>query len=643
MFRRLFRLAGAAFLSASLLSALGAPLDAQTAAPTPAAAAVLVVGGTPAGVAAAVAAARAGQDVTLVARRRVLGGILTDAMMDQWDFNLAPDGAPVQGGLFREIHAALGDAFTPAAAAQVFGALVAREPRIRLVTDARAVEVATRPSAQGRTVTGVRFRRGDGAAFELAAGTVVDATDDGDVAALAGARYDLGRQDTGVDERMQPVTLMFTVRGVDWARLAASYDKLRYGNGGATDRRAWGYGKLLREYRPLSEEVYVRDLNLGREPGGEVTVNAIDVLGIDGRSDADVARARAISERETPALVAWLRERLPGFEDAAVGRYAQAVYVRETRHFAGVEQLTADDVWAGRIPSDSIGLSSYPLDLHPVSATDRLAYAPVRHVYGIPFGALVPRDLANVVLASPAISATHIAAGSARVIPTTIEEGEAAGVAAALAQRERTTVAAMARDPDARRRRARATAPRRRDPELRHRARAGRTAPAGANPRCEAARGRSSARPRARRMRRFQQLAPAVPGHPAGGDGAADPGLAAVRRDRGANERPQRRHQLQPCRRWHAAAGRRGRHYADGQRLRPGRDPGPARERRCDRAATRRAHHLHRLRRRGLPAGRALHRRRAQRPGVVPARLVHDELTADERLRAERSSGRTRS
>ncbi|MEA2665231.1 MAG: hypothetical protein QOI11_2175 [Candidatus Eremiobacteraeota bacterium] len=450
MFRRLARFLGVVLACALLSPALAASAGAQAEAPAALPLApILVVGGTPAGVAAAVAAAREGQDVTLVARRPVLGGILTDAMMDQWDFNLAPDGTSVQGGLFGEIHAALGDAFTPAAAAREFGALVAREPRIRVVTGARAMSVAARPTPAGRAVTSVRFRRADGTAFELAAQTVVDATDDGDVAAMAGARYDVGRQDTGLDERMQPVTLMFTVRGVDWSRLANGYDKARYGRGGTSERRAWGYASLMRQYRPLSPDVYVRDLNLGREPDGEVTVNAVDVLGIDGRSDAEVARARAISERETPHLVAWLRERLPGFAAATLGRYAEAVYVRETRHFAGVERLTADAVWNGTIPDDTIGLSSYPLDLHPVTATDRIAYAPIRHVYGIPFGTLVPCDLANVVLASPAISATHIAAGSARVIPTTIEEGEAAGVAAALAQREHTTVAALARDTEA--------------------------------------------------------------------------------------------------------------------------------------------------------------------------------------------------
>lgn len=430
-------------MAALLFPSIIRPVSAQDALP------VLVVGGTPAGVAAAVAAARQGVDVTLVSARPQLGGILTDAMMDQWDLNLAPDGGTIQGGLFREIHAELGDAFTPAQAAGVFLNLVLSEPRIHLITRARPFEVDTSSAANGRTVESVRFERPGGSTFEIAATEVVDATDDGDVAALAGARYDVGRQDTGQDERMQPVTLMFTLRGLDWPRIVADYDPAGYGSGGATDQRAWGYATLMSAYHPLSPDVVVRDLNLGHEPDGEVTANAIDVLGVDGRSDADLARARAISEAETPHLIAFLRARLPGFEDATLGTYASAVYVRETRHFAGVDRLTATDVWDGHIPDDTIGLSSYPLDLHPVTAAEKLAYAAVRHVYGIPFGTLVPRDLANVILASPAISATHIAAGSARVIPTTIEEGEAAGDAAALAAREHVAFPDMARDSEA--------------------------------------------------------------------------------------------------------------------------------------------------------------------------------------------------
>jgi hypothetical protein len=118
--------------------------------------------------------------------------------------------------------------------------------------------------------------------------------------------------------------------------------------------------------------------------------------------------------------------------------------VRETRHIEGVERLTASDVWDGRIPADTIALGSYPIDLHPVDTTDEPAYASERHVYGIPFGALVPKGFTNVLLASPAISASHLASGSARVIPTTIAEGEADALACVRAAHQSLDVAQLA-------------------------------------------------------------------------------------------------------------------------------------------------------------------------------------------------------
>jgi len=438
----------AALLLTASLCVSGIPASAQVGTVPPAD--VLVVGGTPAGVAAAIAAARRGERVDLVDARPELGGVLTDAMMDQWDLNLADDGTTIEGGLFSEIHARLGDVFSPAQAASMFLDLVMAEPRISLFLNNRAIAVEDAPGTAPRTVAEIAFRNTrTGKTFALSAPQIVDATDNADIAALAGAHYDLGRQDTGQDEKMQAVTLMFTVNGVDWPQVVTSYDTRADGPGGAVDRRAWGYSRTMRAYRPLSPDVLVRDLNLGHEDDGAVTVNAIDVLGIDGLVPDDLARARALTEAEAPHLVDWLRTHVAGFATASVGRYASAIYVRETRHVAGLERLDADDVWDGTIPADSIGLSSYPLDLHPLTADEKPAFAPVRHVYGVPFGTLVPRDLTNVVLASPAISATHIASGSARVIPTTIEEGEAAGDAAALANQRHLTFAQIDRTPAA--------------------------------------------------------------------------------------------------------------------------------------------------------------------------------------------------
>ncbi|MBC5799729.1 MAG: FAD-dependent oxidoreductase [Candidatus Eremiobacteraeota bacterium] len=396
---------------------------------------LLVVGATPAGIAAALTAARDGESVILTSATGDLGGTLTDAMMDQWDLNVRPDGTPLQGGIFAEIHARLGDVFTPPVAERTFAGMLAAQRRVRVLYD--EVPVSSTASVVGaeRRVDDVTFRNAlTGKFTSLQAPAIIDATDAGDVAALAGARYDVGRQDTGIDEREQAVTEMFTVAGVDWATLGASYDPARFGYGGVVGNRAWGYSRLLARYRPGAGNIVVRDLNLGLRPDGSVSVNAVDVCGIEGLDPRELKIAKRQTEREAPRLLNFLRARVPGFADARVGSFAPEVYVRETRHFAGLERLTTQDILAGRIPADSIGLASYPIDLHPVDPSDEPAFATRRHMYGIPFGALIPSGFTNMLLAGPAICASHVASGSARTIPTTIEEGEADGVASVLAR-----------------------------------------------------------------------------------------------------------------------------------------------------------------------------------------------------------------
>lgn len=409
---------------------------------------LLVVGATPAGIAAAVTAARAGETVVLTSATGDIGGALTGAMMNQWDLNVARDGAPLQGGIFAEMHGRLGDVFTAAAARRAFASLLSAQRRISLRYGELPISTAVSANDHGRRIDGVTFRdTHNGELTFLHANAIIDATDSADVAALAGARYDIGRQDTGVDEREQAVTEMFTVDRVDWARLAGSYRARRYGPGGVTRTRAWGYQKLMRAYRPASRDIIVRDLNFGLMPGGTVSVNAIDICGINGLASRALTKAKRQSEREAPHLLNFLRARLPGFERARIGIFAHDVYVRETRHIAGLERLTAQAVWRGRIPADSIGLASYPLDLHPVAPNDEPAFATQRHVYGIPFGALVPRGFTNILLASPAICASHVASGSVRTIPTTVEEGEADALATVLARRTGLTFAELAAQP----------------------------------------------------------------------------------------------------------------------------------------------------------------------------------------------------
>ena len=407
---------------------------------------VLVAGGGLGAIAAAVSAARHHLRVTLVAPEPYLGGILTAAMMDQWDFNMVAGGRWVQRGQFEEMYALLGDSFSPDDAKRALATYAARAG-VDVLVGSRVERVASRATGRGRTLDAVAVGDARARLRRFSARCYVDATDDADVAAAAGARYGIGRQDQGRDAKMQAATLIFTIAGLDWPRVLQTYDMARYGYGHAIGTRAWGYSKIVRAYKPLSPRVAVRDLNLVLHPGGEAAVNSINVFDVDGRSAASVREGRAIAEAEAPRLVRYLAAQLPGFEHARVGRYADALYVRETRHVRGLVILRESDVWERRVPPDTIGLAAYPLDVHPVDAADRQRYAPERRVYGIPLGALLPLGFTNLALASRAISATHVAAGSARILPTTVEEGEALGAACALAQARHTDLVGIDRDP----------------------------------------------------------------------------------------------------------------------------------------------------------------------------------------------------
>jgi len=418
----------------TLLMSIPAAVSAQSNQPPD----VVVVGGTPSGVAAAVAAGRRGLHVELDVAGEALGGVVSDGMMDQWDLNTGPAGETIERGIFAELVAQLGDAFTPERAEAALAELVLLTPNVDLHFGRIPVAVLVEPTSAGRFVTRIDFSTKHGTRSSVAP-FIVDATEDGDVAALAGAHYNIGRQDLGTDTAMQAATMMFSLHGVDAHALAAGYDVSRFGPGGAMGARVWGFSSLLRDYHPTDPRVMVRDLNFGLARDGEVTVNAIDVFRVDGLDPRSVAAATTLAKAEAPRLLAFLRARVPGLENAEIARFARTMYIRETRHVLGLAYLTAADVLNGREPGDAIGLSSYPLDLHPVSADDKLGFPPLRHVYGIPFGALVPAGFANLLVASRAISASHVAAGSARIIPTTIEEGEAAGAACAIALREHAT------------------------------------------------------------------------------------------------------------------------------------------------------------------------------------------------------------
>jgi hypothetical protein len=270
-------------------------------------------------------------------------------------------------------------------------------------------------------VTSIRFFTHPDSTTALAGTCFIDATDNADAAAAAGARYDIGEQDRGRDLAMQPATLIFALSRVNWRAVNPQGDQ------------AAGYEDMLRQYHPLSRRAAVPDANFQRNQDGTVTVNAVDVFGVDGTNAQSVFNARQIAIAESLHFAQFLRTHLRGFEHARIARFAPELYIRETRHVRGRMLLDGNYIWNGERPPDTVALAAYPLDVHPVrpGAWGGDGWAEIPHVYGIPLRALVVYGFRNLAVVGPSISATHTASGSLRVLPTTIAEGEAAGKACA--------------------------------------------------------------------------------------------------------------------------------------------------------------------------------------------------------------------
>jgi hypothetical protein len=399
---------------------------------------VLVVGGSAAGVAAAVAAARQGAIVVLAESRPFLGTVLTGAMLNMIDVSRTPSGAPMIKGIYYELERQIGGlTFDPLRVREILRSMIEAEPGITLYLST----TLERPLVTGGRITGAILRTEDGQTIAVGAAVTVDATDDGDLAAAAGVPFNFGRQSSGIDSRTMPATLMFRVADLDWPtirRYAWAHRRQRQPSG-ATSGYAWGFKEPMSNYRAADASLSAHDLNIGRIPDGSAWINSLQVHNVDGTNAASRQEAYERARREIPNLVAYLRESAAGFGNARLVEVAPELYIRETRHLRGLYTLTAKDIANRTRFWDRIGAASYPVDLHQYKAGEQYPYKPVRREYTIPLRSLIAYKVDGLLIASRAFSATYQAAGSARVVPTTMAMGEAAGVAAAVAAARRLT------------------------------------------------------------------------------------------------------------------------------------------------------------------------------------------------------------
>lgn len=410
---------------------------------------VVVCGAGPAGFCAAVQSARLGARTALVEATGGPGGVITGGGNPDialfyahrqhiiagigWEFvnELARDGWARIPDFFADLrHSQLGVRVNWPMAAHYMDQYCVRAG-VDLYYHHPVADAAWRESdrtqtgADGIVVDGVVVATKSG--LQLIRGTVfVDATGDGDVAALAGMEYELGERYTG---EVQPGTLRFYPTGFELSEI--DEEQVRQTWTAARER-----GELLPgDYWP---EPRGNPANMFRHLGNNFNhVHPINGADSRSRSEAEV-RARESVARVTR----WARAHVKGaerFEPLALGA---SVAVRESRRITGLEYVTEKDYFTARQWDDAICYAFYPIDLHrgvregqEDQESLRIRYLELSDgkVPTVPFGALVPRRSVNLLVAGRCVSSDRMANSAVRVKSPCMAMGQAAGAAATIA------------------------------------------------------------------------------------------------------------------------------------------------------------------------------------------------------------------
>ncbi|MDR2674890.1 MAG: FAD-dependent oxidoreductase [Opitutaceae bacterium] len=418
---------------------------------------VIVCGGGPSGVAAAVAAARRGLRTLLVERYGFCGGMATAGLVNPWSGHEYPGAHSVKkgsiiGGIFKEVSTLLaeGGGFGSRLTTYAFDDEYLKGVYDRLLAGA-GVTVRFHSYLLGARVErgrikSVHVQSKDGVTA-FSARVFVDGTGDGDLAALAGCKFDIGRPG---DNLTQAMTTSFRMANVDKEEMHRC--------------------ETHREARALVEPYFQKALASGGlhypyrsfmhfydyPRAGVLHFNMTRVSEASGLSPEDLSRAEMEGRRQAFLIAGWLVKNVPCFRHAHLEKVACQVGVRETRHIRGLYTITRQDIVKGRKFGDGVARSTYFIDIHnPKGARDvhqaaggrgavRGGFAPPPgEWYEVPFRCLVTGDRPNLVVPCRALSATHEAAAAVRVMATMHALGEAAGIAASGAVRTGGDVAAV--------------------------------------------------------------------------------------------------------------------------------------------------------------------------------------------------------
>ena len=409
---------------------------------------LIVCGGGPAGVPAALAARRAGMKVLLVEATGQLGGTGTSAGVSHLlGARCASDGTKCVAGIFDEVVndlVARGGAIDPATIKKEkyppfgwFPGLAVGVPfdplaMVALLDEkmlAAGVDVLFFTSVVDVVVAGKRVTHvvlfNKSGLHAVPVGAVVDATGDADVSARSGCEVVKGRPEDGL---MTPASVTFHVDHVDQDALASDiYEK-----------KSPRFRELIAELRAKGEWTFPYEIFISVQlhEKGTMMINTTRLCDVDGTDGRSVSQALMTGRQEVQRLFALMKKYFPGFANARLRLVAPSLGVRETRRIVGDYVYSVADILAARDFPDTIGFSGYPWDLPDPK---RPSYQPMhekkigmpRPYTPIPYRVMVPRPVENLICPGRAISVERDVLGPLREQGPCYAMGHAAGLAAA--------------------------------------------------------------------------------------------------------------------------------------------------------------------------------------------------------------------
>lgn len=406
---------------------------------------VLVVGGGPAGIAAAIASARVGAHTMLIESAGCFGGNITQLGVEcvAW---FRHEGTVEAGGLLKEIE----DTAVKYHAAEPESQALNPE-YFKYVADQMLLEAGVIPLlhcyavdaiVEDDKITGVitESKSGRKAVF---AHRVIDCTGDADIAYFAGAPFNKASR-----ERLMQVTPAFHVCGVDTERfLNYIYGELRPTYKDWSGCWEHGYDASSDLFSPYIEACFIQTEKAGILPRipnttfggtyGTVTkdgcVNQLNVIfmsNIDCTDVFDLTRAEIEGRKNVLLAIEAMRHSLPGFENCRLRSFPMKIGARESRKIRGMHYLTGKEVMSQARFEDSIGI--YP---EFIDGRGLLIIPTTGRYFQVPYGSLVPRSVNNLLVAGRCISGDEIAHCAFRNMSCCILTGQAAGTAAAVSVR----------------------------------------------------------------------------------------------------------------------------------------------------------------------------------------------------------------